>query len=86
MIRRVCEVDPLYCPICGRKTRIFSFIKRPKAIDRTIRHLKLTFEADRPPPLHNVQQELLMPAEEKNGSVSEGLLGCFLLVQGRSLT
>jgi len=28
-------------------------------IARIIGHLKLTFEAARPPPLHNVQQELL---------------------------
>ncbi|MGB3861982.1 MAG: hypothetical protein WA915_07835 [Candidatus Aminicenantaceae bacterium] len=30
---------------------------------RIIRHLELTFEAERPPPPH--QQELLMAAEEK---------------------
>ena len=29
-----------------------------------IRHLELTFEAERPPPLHHVQQELLRTAEE----------------------
>jgi len=33
-------------------------------LSRIIRHLKLTFEAERPPPPHNVQQELLMAAEE----------------------
>jgi len=31
---------------------------------RIIRHLELTFEAERPPPPHHVQQELLMAAEE----------------------
>jgi len=35
-----------------------------KTIDRIIRYFKLTFEAERPPPPHNVQQELLMVAEE----------------------
>jgi hypothetical protein len=39
-------------------------IKDPKAIDRIIRHLGLRFEAERPPPTHHVQQELLMAAEE----------------------
>ena len=35
-----------------------------KTIDRIIRHLELTFEAERPPPPHHVQQDLLMAAEE----------------------
>ena len=35
-----------------------------KAIDRIIAHLELTYEAERPPPPYNVQQELLMAAEE----------------------
>ena len=59
MIRKVYEVDPLLCPRFGGQMRIISFIKEPKIIDRIIGHLKLTFEAARPPPLHNVQQELL---------------------------
>jgi hypothetical protein len=41
---------------------IISFIEEPKTIDRIIRHLKLTFEAERPPPPH--QQGFLMAAEE----------------------
>jgi len=65
MIRKVYEVDPLCCPTCGGRMRIISFIKEPKTIDRIIRHLELTFEAERPPPPHHVQQELLMAAEEK---------------------
>jgi len=43
--------------------RIISFIEETKPIDRIIRHLEMTFEAERPPPPH--QQELLMAAEEK---------------------
>jgi hypothetical protein len=39
-------------------------IEEPKIIDRIIGHLEMTFEAERPPPSHNVQQELLMAAEE----------------------
>jgi len=65
MIRKVHEVDPLLCPSCGGRMRIISFIEEPKVIDRIIGHLKLTFEAERPPPPHNVQQELLMAAEER---------------------
>jgi len=63
MIRKVFEVDPLLCPTCGGKLRIISFIEEPKVIDRIIAHLKLIFEAERPPPPHNIQQELLMAAE-----------------------
>jgi hypothetical protein len=44
---------------------IIAFIQEPKAIDKIIRHLELTFEAERPPPPHNVQQELLIAAEER---------------------
>jgi hypothetical protein len=42
---------------------IIFFIEEPKTIDRIIRHLELTFEAERPPPPH--QQRFLMAAEEK---------------------
>ena len=65
MIRKVYEVYPLICPSCGGRMRIISFTKEPKTIDRIIAHLKLTFEAERPPPPQSVQQELLMAAEEK---------------------
>jgi len=44
--------------------RIISFIEEPKIIERIIRHLELTFEAERPTPLKIVHQELLMAAEE----------------------
>ena len=63
MIRKVCEVDPLRCPTCGGQISIISFIEEAATIDRIIRHLKLTFEAERPPPLRVVQQDLLMAAE-----------------------
>ncbi len=65
MIRKVYEVDPLLCPSWGGRMRIISFINELKTIDRIIRYLELTFEAERPPPPHNVQQELLMAAEER---------------------
>jgi|GEM_PF-3689144 len=43
---------------------IIAFIEDHKVIDKIIRHLKLTFQAERPPPDQAVQQELLMAAEE----------------------
>ncbi len=65
MIRKVYEVDPLLCPACGGQMSIISFIEDHKVIDKIIRHLKLTFYAERPPPPHVVQQELLTAAEER---------------------
>jgi hypothetical protein len=35
-----------------------------KTIDRIIRHLKLSFQTERPLPSHVVHRELLMAAEE----------------------
>jgi len=64
MIRKVYEVDPLLCPQCGAEMKVISFIEDPKVIDRIIRHLKLTFEAERPPP-PQAQPQLAMAAEER---------------------
>jgi len=50
MIKKVYDVDPLICPSCGGQMRIIAFIEDHNAIDRIIRHLKLTFAAERPPP------------------------------------
>jgi len=65
MIRKVYKVDPLICTSCGGTMSIISFIDDHKVIDRIIRHLELTFKAERPPPPYVVQQELLMAAEER---------------------
>jgi hypothetical protein len=65
MIKKVYEVDPLICPSCGGQMRIIAFIEDHNAIDRIIRHLKLTFASERPPPPHIAHQELLMAAEER---------------------
>jgi len=54
MIRKVYETDPLLCPKYGSQMRIIAFIKDHKVIDRIIRHLELTFEAERPPPLFSL--------------------------------
>jgi len=64
MIRKVYEADLLICPQCGGRMTIISFIEDHKVIDKIIRHLKLTFQAERPLPDQAVQQELLMAAEE----------------------
>jgi hypothetical protein len=65
MIRKVYEVNPLLCPTCGGQMRIISFIEDPKSIDKIIRHLKLSFQAERPPPSYVASQELLMAVEEQ---------------------
>ncbi|TET20792.1 MAG: acid--CoA ligase [Candidatus Aminicenantes bacterium] len=44
---------------------VIAFIEDPKIIDKIIKHLKLSFHAERPPPPHNVHQELLMAEEER---------------------
>ncbi|MDH4217345.1 MAG: acid--CoA ligase [Candidatus Aminicenantes bacterium] len=40
-------------------------IEDHKAIDKIILHLKISFMAVRPPPLHVIQQEFLKAAEER---------------------
>ncbi len=63
MIRKVYEVDPMLCLRCRGQMRIIACIEDHKVIDKIIRHLKLTFHAERPPPPQIVQYELMMPAE-----------------------
>jgi hypothetical protein len=65
MTRKVYEIDPLLCPSRGGRMSVVSLIEEPKTIYRVIRHLELTFEAERPPPPRVVQQDLMMAAEEK---------------------
>jgi hypothetical protein len=50
MIRKVYEVDPLVCPRCGGRMRVVAFLTEYAVVDRIIRHLKLTFAAEKPPP------------------------------------
>lgn len=47
MICKVYEVDPLLCPQCGGDMKIIAFIEDHRAIDKIIRHLKLSFIAER---------------------------------------
>jgi len=65
MIRKVYEVNPLLYSECGAEMKIITFTEDHKVIDKIIRHLKISFMAERPPPPHIVQQELLMAAEER---------------------
>jgi len=58
MIRKVYEVDPLICPNCQGQMKVIAFITDYPVVDRIIRHLKLSFQAERPSPPQVVQQEL----------------------------
>lgn len=64
MIRKVYEVNPLLYPSCVGQMRVIAFIENHKTIYKIIKHLKLCFISEHPPPPHNVQLELLMTAEE----------------------
>jgi len=63
MIKKVYEIDPLICPKFGGTMHIVSFIEDYKVIEKIIKHLKLTFQAERPPP---PQAQLSMAAEERS--------------------
>jgi hypothetical protein len=64
MIRKVCEVDPLICPRCGGRMKIVAFLTEHAVVDRIIRHLELTFAAEKPPPAYVFEQVALTAAEE----------------------
>jgi len=56
MIKKVYEVDPLICPDCQGEMRIISFLTDWVVVDRIIKHLQLSFVAQRPPPLKTQQR------------------------------
>jgi hypothetical protein len=64
MIRKVYEVDPMACPKCGGTMKIIAFLTDFSAVDKIIRHLKLTFAAEKPPPSHIFTDVAPMAAEE----------------------
>lgn len=64
MIRKVYEVDPMICPRCGGKMKVVAFLTEYAVIDRIIRHLELTFVAEKPPPAYALEQVALLAAEE----------------------
>jgi hypothetical protein len=43
---------------------IVAFTTEHAVVDRTIRHLELTFVAEKPPPAHAFEQAAMMAAEE----------------------
>ena len=64
MIRKVYEVDPIICPRCGGRMKVVAFLTEPAVVDRIIRHLELTFAAEKPPPYPAFFGVSLMAAEE----------------------
>jgi hypothetical protein len=50
----VYEVDPLICPRCGGRMRVVAFLAEPTVVDRIIRHVELTFVAEKPYALEQV--------------------------------
>jgi len=60
MIRKVYEVDPLVCPRCGGRMKVVAFLTEYAVVDRIIRHLELTFVAEKPPPAQAFEQAALM--------------------------
>ena len=64
MIRKVYEVDPMTCPRCGGRMRVVAFLAEHAVVDRIIRHLELTFVAEKPPPAYALEQVALMAAEK----------------------
>ena len=62
MIRKVYEVDPMICPRCGGRMRVVAFLTEYAVVDRIIRHLELTFVAEKPPPAYVFEQPALMAA------------------------
>jgi len=62
MIRKVYEVDPLRCPRCGGRMKVVALLTEYAVVDRIIRHLELTFVAEKPPPPHVFEQVALMAA------------------------
>jgi hypothetical protein len=70
MIRKVYEVDPMICPHCGGSMKVIAFLTDYAVVDRIIKHLQLTFVAERPPPPHIAYQELLVAAESSTEYLS----------------
>ena len=49
LIRKVFEVDPLECPVCGGKMSVINIIYEKDVIQKILKHLDL-WEQDMPPP------------------------------------
>jgi hypothetical protein len=64
MSRKVYEVDPVACFRGGGRIKVVAFLTEYAVVDRIVRHLELTFVAEKPPPAHVFEQVALMAAEE----------------------
>jgi hypothetical protein len=62
MIPKVYEVDPLICPRCGGRMKVVAFLTEYAVVERIIRHLTLTFVAEKPPFAYALEQLALMAA------------------------
>jgi hypothetical protein len=51
-VKKVYEVDPLTCPVCGSEMKVIAFITNYEVIDQIIHRLGITFTCQRPPPPH----------------------------------
>jgi len=54
-------------PLCARyggRMKVIAFLAEEAVVDRIIRHLELTFVAEKPPPDHFFEQVALMAGEE----------------------
>jgi len=40
LIKRIYEVDPLVCPLCGSEMKLIAFITEHEVVDKILRHLK----------------------------------------------
>jgi hypothetical protein len=71
MIRKVYEVDPMVCPRCGGRMRVAAFLTECAVVDRIIRHLELTFVAEKPSPSRIFAQVALTEVEGFGASATE---------------
>lgn len=61
LIRQVYEVDPLFCPRCGKTMRVIAVIERPAVIRRILDHLGLSY----------VPPSLRAPPDPPGGQVAD---------------
>jgi hypothetical protein len=54
----------MVCPQCGGTMKVIAFLTHYAVVDRIIKHLKLSFVAEKPPPSRVFEQVAMMAAEE----------------------
>jgi hypothetical protein len=54
----------MICPKCGGTMKIIAFITDFSVVDKIIRHLKLTFAAEKPPSPHVFEQVAFAAADD----------------------